>query len=155
MGTAAAQDAAGDVTDSAGVPAPGEPSAADLTAARLEGGGEVLTVEYSFSGGVPSEVESLVWSLQLLDDDGPVRLVTVEQAGGRLFTGVFDPATAEQVTLDEAAVLDGDRLRVRVPVDLLGDPGGALRWWVLTQRDGGYEDRLPDGGADAALPFPG
>lgn len=154
-GEASTTDPAGDVTDEAGVTAPGEPTAADIVAARVVGDGTELTLTYTLNGQVPVDGESVVWSTEFAVDGGPVALVTVEQAAGSLFTGVFDPTTDEQEVIEDAATLTADQLTVTVPRDALPDVEGPVEWWVLTQRDGGYEDRVPDEGSAGRLPFPG
>lgn len=154
-GTAATTDPADDVTDEAGVPAPGEPTAADVVEARVEGDGTSLTFTYSLNGEVPPDGESLVWSIEFAVDGEQVALVTVEQAGTRLFTGVFDPATGEQRIVEDAATLTPGQLVVTVPRSALPEVDGPVEWFLLTQRDGGYEDRIPDAGAAGRLPFPG
>lgn len=152
-GTASTTDPAGDVTDDAGVAAPGEPTAADVLAAQVEGDEQTLTFTYTLNGEVPPDGESLVWSTEFAVDGAQVALVTVEQVGARLFTGVFDPTTGEQEVLDGAASLTPGQLVVTVPQTALPPVEGPVEWFVLTQRDGGYEDRVPDEGAAGRLPF--
>lgn len=145
-------DAAGDVLDAAGAPAPGEPSAADLRSATLQRGADVLTLEVRLGGGLPPGGESLVWSLELGHAGTPLYSVTVQQVGSRLFAGVFDWTTEQQTPLPTSPTLAAERLWVEVPAAAVPRLLASFRWSLLSQRDGGYEDRAPDGGDQAAFP---
>lgn len=149
VGTARVDDPSGDVADEAGNP-PGDPEpAADLRAVALEGDGEVLTVTFELDGPVPPAAASLVWSVKLASDDEPEYEVTAQLAGGRLVAAVFDWRKGVQEPLPDP-VVEGDRLSLRVPSRLLDRLPDTFQWQALTQLDGGYEDRAPDGMAERA-----
>lgn len=155
-GDAALTDPVGDVTGEAGDAEPDGPSAADVATVALSGDGRDLAVEMTLAGDVPTGGESVLWSVELWADNARAYTVSFQQVGTRLFAAVFDWSDESQQELEnDAAQLDGRTLSALVPADLVPDLTGDVSWWASTQRDGGYEDRIPDAGADARASFPG
>jgi hypothetical protein len=151
-GRSEVDDPSGDVVDTAGEAAPGPAAAADLVAVALEADGESLEVTFSLAGAVPDGGQhSLLWSVELYDGGEPRYSVTVQQIGARRLAGVLDWESLEQVAPPDPPIVDGDVVRVRVPLELLPDLPASFTWRALGQLDGGYEDRAPD---DGAAPFP-
>jgi hypothetical protein len=109
----------------------------------------------TLAGDIPPEGESVLWSVELWSGGERAATASVQQVGTRLFSAVYDwSADAQESLATDAAALEDRLLTLRVPAGALAELDGAVTWWALTQRDGGYEDRLPDGGADARVPFP-
>jgi hypothetical protein len=145
-------DPSGDVVDTAGEAAPAPADAADLVAVALEADGESLEVTFSLAGAVPDAGQhSLLWSVELYVGGEPQYSITVQQIGARRLAGVLDWESLEQVAPPDPPDVDGDVVRVRVPLELLPGLPASFTWQALGQLDGGYEDRAPD---DGAAPFP-
>lgn len=140
-------DAAGDVRDEGGVPAPGEPSAADLLRVELAVEGADLVVTAELGGPVPPDAESVLWSVELAVDGTLRHTLSAQQVGSRLVAATYDWSTEVQQPLEGGAALDATTLVLRVPRAALPGLDGAVTWSAGTQRDGGYEDRAPDIGA--------
>jgi hypothetical protein len=152
-GRAVVEDPAGDVVDTAEEPAPEPAAAVDLRRVALESDGEALGVAFTVAGPVPEGgPHSLVWSVDLHDGAGEPRYtITVQQVGARRFAGVLDWDTLEQPAPPDPPKVEGETIRVRVPLTLLADLPATFTWQALGQLDGGYEDRAPDEGP-AAFP---
>jgi hypothetical protein len=152
-GSAAIDDPAGDVLDSAGEPAGEDTDPVDLRRVELEGDGAVLDVTWTVAETVPASTPgSLLWSVDLWSDEELAASLTVQLVGARLVAGVLDWSTGEQTVLPDGVEVDGETVRLVAPLGALPRIDGAVTWTALGQADGGLEDIAPEEGR---APFPG
>jgi hypothetical protein len=149
-GRAVIADEVGDLTDTEGEPAPAPAevtAAADLVGVTLDADGTTLVVTFELAGPVPGAgPHSLLWSVDLFEGEEQRYSITVQQVGARRVAGVLDWESLEQVTPPDPAEIEGTRVRVDVPLELMPDLPAAFTWQALGQLDGGYEDRAPQEG---------